>query len=60
MKMTDNKDQSKLSPDFNLKLKKSIKRNIIYKNILTITLLGALKSAMILFDTIISLFTPKK
>lgn len=58
--MTDNKDQSNLSPDFNLKLKKSIKRNLLYKNILSITLLGALKSAMIIFDTIFSLFTPKK
>lgn len=58
--MNENKDQSGLSSDFNSKLKKSIKRNILYKNILTLTLLGALKSAMILFDTIFSLFTPKK
>ncbi|HMN26008.1 MAG: hypothetical protein IT276_11085 [Ignavibacteriaceae bacterium] len=58
--MTENKDQSKLSPDFNSKLKKSIKRNVLYKNILTITLIGALKSAMIIFDTIFSLFTSKK
>ena len=58
--MTDDKDQSKLSPDFNVKLKKSIKRNLLYKNILTITLIGVLKAAMIIFDTIFSLFTPKK
>ena len=58
--MTDDKDQSKLSPDFNVKLKKSIKRNLLYKNILTITLIGVLKAAMIMFDTIFSLFTPKK
>ena len=58
--MTDDKDQSKLSPDFNVKLKKSIKRNLLYKNILTITLIGALKAAMIIFDSIFSLFTPRK
>ncbi|MDP2364838.1 MAG: hypothetical protein Q8M94_13855 [Ignavibacteria bacterium] len=58
--MTDKKEELGLSSDFNLKLKKSIKRNLLYKSILTITLLGALKSAMIIFDTIFSVFTSKK
>lgn len=55
--MTDTKEPPKLSPDFNLKLKKSIKRNLLYKNILTIILLGALKSVVIIFETVFSVFT---
>ncbi len=55
--MTDPKREFNLSSDFNSKLKKSIKRNLLYKNILTITLLGILKSAMIMLDTAFSVFS---
>ena len=57
--MTDPKKELSVSPDFNSKLKKNIKRNLLYKNILTITLLGILKSAMIILDTVFSVFSIK-
>ena len=57
--MDDTKKELNLSSDFNSKLKKSIKRNLLYKNILTITLLGILKSAMIILDTVSSVFSIK-
>ncbi|MCJ7688456.1 MAG: hypothetical protein MUO60_03945 [Clostridiaceae bacterium] len=57
--MDDTKKELNLSSDFNSKLKKSIKRNLLYKNILTITLLGILKSAMIMLDTVFSVFSVK-
>ncbi len=57
--MDDTKKELNLSSNFNSKLKKSIKRNLLYKNILTITLLGILKSAMIILDTVSSVFSIK-
>ncbi len=57
--MDNKKEELALSPDFNQNLKKSIKRNLLLKNILTITLKGMFKSVIILFDLFISFFSPK-
>ena len=57
--MDNKKEDLALSPDFNQNLKKSIKRNLLLKNILSITLKGMFKSVIILFDLFISFFSPK-
>jgi hypothetical protein len=57
--MDNKKEELALSTDFNQNLKKSIKRNLLLKNILTITLKGMFKSVIILFDLFISFFSPK-
>lgn len=52
--MSDSKEQQGLSSNFNINLKKSIKRNLLYKSILTIIIIGTFKSATIIFDIILS------
>lgn len=58
--MDNKKEQHGLSPEFNQNLKRSIKRNLLYRNILTITLQGMLKSLLVLFGLFFSFFSPKK
>lgn len=49
-----------LSKDFNPKLKKSIKRNLIVKNIFTVTVKSFFKSLGMFFEIFLILFGTKR